>query len=75
MIAEIGKRYRHYKNKKEYVVLSIGVHTETLEKMVVYQGQYTDPEFGVCPLWIRPLELFESDVEVDGILVPRFKKV
>ena len=72
MKAEIGKRYRHYKNKKEYVVVAIGRHSESLEEMVVYEAQYDDPEFGAKAVWIRPLKMFEEKLVIDGAEVDRF---
>ncbi|WXL24171.1 DUF1653 domain-containing protein [Ectopseudomonas mendocina] len=58
--------YRHYKGP-EYRVLGVARHTETEELMVVYQALYG--EFG---LWLRPLDMFSSTVDVDGETVPRF---
>ena len=45
-------RYRHYKGK-EYVVLGVASHSETLEKLVVYRADYGDRG-----LWVRPLAMF-----------------
>ena len=39
-------RYRHYKGK-EYEVLEIAHHSETLEPMVVYRALY-----GSCDVWV-----------------------
>ena len=64
----IGK-YQHFKGKY-YKVIGIAKHSETLEEMVVYQALYG--EYG---LWVRPLKMFEENVEVAGISVPRFRKV
>lgn len=58
--------YRHYKGP-EYRVLGVAMHSETQEQVVVYQALYG--EYG---LWVRPLEMFTSEVEVDGEHVPRF---
>lgn len=69
---EIGK-YRHYKNKKEYLVIGIGKHTETLEDLIVYKALYDSEEFGKDSIWIRPLSMFLEDVEVEGKKVPRFE--
>lgn len=66
-----GQRYRHYKGR-EYRVLSVGHHSESGEKMVVYQGEYIDPEFGDYPVWIRPYSMFTEEVTVDGVETPRF---
>lgn len=61
--------YRHYKNQC-YLVFCVSKHTETGEDLVVYQSLYGD--FGV---WSRPLAMFVSDVEYNGVVQPRFKKV
>ena len=44
--------YRHFKGK-EYEVIAIGKHSETLEEMVVYKALY-----GNGDIWIRPLDMF-----------------
>ena len=54
---EIGKIYRHYKGGK-YVVLGIGTHTETNERMVVY-SPVNDPEV----IWIRPYSMWNEIVD------------
>ena len=53
----------------------IGVchHSETLEKLVVYQALYNQPEFGNNALWVRPYEMFGETVFVDGKEVKRFE--
>ncbi|MBQ0035332.1 MAG: DUF1653 domain-containing protein [Firmicutes bacterium] len=63
---KLGK-YLHFKGK-EYEVLYVGKHTETLEDVVIYRALYGD--FGI---WVRPLKMFTEKVEVDGKLVDRFK--
>ena len=62
----VGKKYRHYKGK-EYLVLAVATHSETLEKYVVYQALY-----GERAVWIRPYEMFCETVLVNGAIVPRF---
>lgn len=59
-------RYRHYKGK-DYQVLGVARHSETLEPMAVYRALYGDGG-----LWVRPLAMFLETVEVDGRQVPRF---
>jgi len=63
---ELGK-YKHYKGG-EYEVIGIAKHSETLESVVVYRALY-----GEGGLWVRPLDMFVEQVEVDGKTVPRFK--
>ena len=65
---KIGKKYRHFKGK-EYLVLHIAKHSETLEELVVYQALY-----GEKGIWVRPLDMFLSQVEVNGMLVNRFEE-
>ncbi len=59
-------RYRHFKGK-EYEVIGVAKHSETLEEYVVYRALYGDGG-----LWVRPRTMFEEQVEVDGELKPRF---
>lgn len=65
---ELGK-YRHFKGK-EYEVIHIARHSETLEDMVVYKALYG--EFGV---WVRPLSMFCEAVTRDGKTFKRFEKI
>ena len=65
-------RYRHFKGK-EYEVLGVGLHSETLEEMVFYRALYSDPEFGENVLWARPVAMFLEEIEVDGKMVKRFE--
>jgi hypothetical protein len=65
---KIGRKYRHFKGR-EYLVLHIAKHSETLEELVVYQALYGDME-----IWARPLDMFLDQVEVNGALVNRFEE-
>ena len=58
--------YRHYKGNL-YKVLDTATHSETLEKMVVYQALYGDYD-----IWVRPLSMWNEDVNTDGKTVKRF---
>jgi hypothetical protein len=64
-----GKKYRHFKGN-EYLVLHIAKHSETLEEFIVYQALY-----GEMGIWIRPLNMFLEQVEVDGKLINRFEEL
>ncbi len=61
--------YKHFKGNK-YELLEIATHSETLEQMVVYRALYG--EHGV---WVRPLSMWNEQVEVDGAVVPRFQYI
>lgn len=65
----VGKKYRHFKGK-EYLVLHVAKHSETLEDMVVYQ-----PLYGERGIWVRPLSMFLGEKEVDGKIIKRFVEV
>jgi len=61
--------YKHYKGNM-YEVYMTAQHSENEEWMVVYKALY-----GEEGMWVRPYEMFVEQVEVDGIMIERFKKV
>lgn len=63
--------YQHYKGNK-YLALGVAKHGETKEDLVVYVTLY---ENDMASMWVRPLKMFLEKVEVDGELIPRFRKV
>ena len=66
----LGGIYRHYK-QKDYKVLHVARHSETEEKLVIYQALYG--EYGI---WARPLSMFLEDVTLpDGRVVERFSLI
>lgn len=67
--------YQHYRNKKNYEVLWVANHSETLEKLVVYKTLYDSEDFGKNSIWVRPYDMFVEDVEREGVTVPRFSYV
>lgn len=62
-------KYRHFKGK-EYELLYIAKHSETLEEYVVYRALYGD-----CEVWIRPKEMFFEEITRDGKTFKRFQPV
>ena len=59
--------YRHFKGNK-YEVIDVAKHSETEEYLVLYR-----PLYGDSGLWVRPLEMFIEEVELDGQKRPRFE--
>jgi len=62
-------KYRHYKGK-EYEVIGIARHSQTMQELVVYRALY-----GNHSLWARPRKMFQEFVLVEGRRVPRFELV
>lgn len=59
-------RYRHFKGK-EYEVIGVANHSETMEELVVYRALY-----GERGLWVRPASMWNELVERDGQTFQRF---
>lgn len=53
----VGKRYRHFKGGI-YVVLTIAIHSESDEPLVIYQT-LDRPDL----VWARPISMFLSNVD------------
>ena len=68
---QLGK-YKHYKGK-EYKVIGIATHSETLEEMVIYEALYQIEGKGYNSLWVRPKKMFEEQIEINGTMVNRFQ--
>lgn len=54
---KINGIYRHFKGNY-YIVEAIGNYSENKEKVVIYRALYGKKE-----LWVRPLEMFLSEVD------------
>lgn len=59
--------YRHFKGNL-YELIDVAINSETLEEMVVYRALY-----GEGKLWVRPLCMWNEEVEIDGRFVRRFE--
>jgi len=53
----IGGKYRHFKDKY-YRVLCVALHSETMEKLVIYQALY-----GENTVYARPYNMFFEPVD------------
>lgn len=58
--------YRHFKGGR-YELLDFARHSESEEMMVVYRALYGDKE-----LWVRPLSMWNEQIERDGKRYTRF---
>lgn len=67
MSVVIGGIYEHYKGNR-YKVIGVAQHSETLEKLVVYQAMYANNN-----LWVRPYEMFCEKIIKEGKEVYRFR--
>jgi hypothetical protein len=61
--------YRHYKGGN-YEVIGTVRHSETLEPLTLYRALY-----GQMGLWVRPTNMFNELVVIEGVSQPRFVKV
>lgn len=62
-------KYRHFKGK-EYELIGLATHSETMEPMVVYRALY-----GEGGLWVRPAAMWTEQIERDGYRGPRFQYI
>lgn len=62
-------KYQHYKGK-QYEVIGIAKHSETLEELVIYKALY---QLEGGNLWARPLKMFTENVVSEGKEMLRFK--
>ena len=58
--------YRHFKGNM-YEVVEMALHSETVEEMVIYKALY-----GEGKTWVRPLSMWDEEVEFEGKKVKRF---
>lgn len=65
MQAPIPGRYRHFKGGL-YRVLTLALHTETQEQLVIYQSEQDGA------VYARPVAMFMEWIEHQGQVVSRF---
>ncbi len=65
---ELGT-YKHFKGN-HYEVIAVARHSETLEDLVVYRALY-----GERKIWVRPLAMWEEEVEYQGKTFKRFERI
>ena len=71
--------YKHYSNRY-YQLIGFAHNSDTQEKMVIYRPMYETPpdlveEYGDNITFVRPYNVFFSNVVVDGVEMPRFQHV
>jgi len=66
---ELGT-YQHYKGNM-YEVIGVALDSENLQPYVMYKPLQTSK----VPYWARPYDMFISTIIIDGVEIPRFKKV
>lgn len=71
LLVKIGGQYSHYRSTdKFYTIVDIAILEATEEAAVIYKANY-----GGGLTWIRSINDFTAQVEVDGKMVDRFTKV
>jgi len=62
-------KYKHFKGR-EYELIALAKHSETMEDLVVYRALYGDNA-----VWVRSLSMFTEKIELDGKKISRFKYI
>ena len=67
-----GQIWKNNKRGGTYKIVALAKHSETLEDMVVYEAQY---ENELSKVWVRPLAMWQEEVETNGEKKPRFQLI
>jgi len=67
-MTKLGK-YQHFKGSY-YQLLHLAKHSESEEELVVYH-----PLDAPNDIWVRPLAMFNEQIERDGKTIQRFKYI
>ena len=72
----INAIYVHYKNKP-YKLIDFSLRDESSEKEehVLYKPLYEPEDFPKNTLWLRPLEMFFENINLNEETIPRFKYI
>ena len=70
--------HRHYKGNLYYVLGNV-LHTETQEIMVLYRSvnptRQMKQENPTGITFVRPIDSFMEQINIDGKMIPRFKRI
>ena len=69
----MGKFWRHYKGKY-YYSYNVAIHTESMERLVVYRSLYADDINPFGQMWTRPESMWSEPSPVDTAR-PRFEEI
>jgi hypothetical protein len=73
-LVEVGATYCHYKDaSKPYKVTGLAFLEAQQQPCVIYQALYGS-DFMRKSVWVRPIDVWTSEVLFEGKKVPRFRK-
>ena len=73
--------YQHYKTKWWYQVIALAIDESDLSEKVVYEyvsvghGSDWKDHFPLGTIWVRWLDNFMSELELEWVFIPRFRLV
>jgi cyclomaltodextrinase / maltogenic alpha-amylase / neopullulanase len=66
--------YKHFKGGL-YEVVGTGLDSETKKELVIYSSLDPSGDYEEGAIWIRPMDMFLEEVEVDGKKQKRFELI